>query len=867
MTKQWRKPAYPGEYPTLGWGIVDFIETYLRVPAGDGTGQPLKLTDEQVLFICAAHRIHPVSGKWFYRRSVLRRPKGWGKPLALETPIPTTGGFKRMGDLQIGDMVYGPDGSVRPVVNVGEVLTNEPTFEVRLDDGAALVAGAGHLWRLRDLRRGYAERIVTTAEIAAEVRVPGKSPACRWSVTNIEPIEGTHIEMGLHPWLLGFWLGDGDSDSPRLTVGDHDFAQVVSILEDLGVGWNTQRGNRTSHRISVGSGIHGVRGSNVVSNALRALNVLHNKHIPAAVLRSSIEQRMFVLQGLVDSDGHVATNGTIEITVTCEALAHDAAELARTLGLKVALHEDRAKIMGVDKGPRWRVRFSAPPGFVVAKFARKQAKLDAYHGRARSTRTGLGVQGRLSATRRIVSVEPVHSVPMRCITVGHEDGMFLAGEHFVPTHNSPVVGAVALAHLAGPVVFDGWDSHGDPVGKQHPSPWVQVAATAEDQTDNTWAPVMSMTAESSADELGLDVGLTRIFLKGRPGRMEPVTAKAPSKEGTPVTFCVMDETHLWTPTNGGQKLAATLRRNVGKTAGLTIETTNAHRPGEGSVAEDSFEAAQRATADVFYDSLEGPQLDDLDDLPALMASLQVAYGSATWVDLERIAAECTDPATDPVDARRFYLNQLVASESDAVELALWDAVALPAARLADGDRITIGFDGSEGGDSTALVAMRHDDRCLFVLGVWERPEGVKRADWDVPRLEVRATVCEAFEKYRVARMYCDPPYWQTDIDEWRSMFGDVVNRWPTYSDTKMVEATARFDTLLRAGELRHTGDPRLRRHVAAAQRQRCRQGWRPAKKDARKIDLLVAALGAVHAHGDAVANGLLSDSTPLVFAY
>ena len=194
-------------------------------------------------------------------------------------------------------------------------------------------------------------------------------------------------------------------------------------------------------------------------------------------------------------------------------------------------------------------------------------------------------------------------------------------------------------------------------------------------------------------------------------------------------------------------------------------------------------------------------------------------------------------------------------------------MALPAARLVDGDRITLGFDGSEGGDSTALVAMRHSDRCLFVIGVWERPDGVKRADWDVPRLEVRAAVCEAFERYRVARMYCDPPYWQTDIDEWRSMFGDVVNRWPTYSDTKMVEATARFDTLLRAGELRHTGDPRLRRHVAAAQRQRCRQGWRPAKKDARKIDLLVAALGAVHAHGDAVANGLLGDSTPLVFAY
>lgn len=511
MTKQWRKPAYDGEFPTLGWQIIDFIEDHLRVPAGEGTGQPLRLTAEQQLFICHAHRIHPVTGKWFYRRSVLRRAKGWGK--------------------------------------------------------------------------------------------------------------------------------------------------------------------------------------------------------------------------------------------------------------------------------------------------------------------------------------------------------------------SPIVGAVAVAHLCGPVVFDGWDADGEPVGRPHPSPWVQVAATAEDQTDNTWAPVMAMIAESSADALGLDVGLTRIFLKGRPGRMEPVTAKAPSKEGTPVTFCVMDETHLWTPSNGGQKLAATLRRNVGKTAGITIETTNAHRPGEMSVAEASWEAAQRSTADVFYDSLEAPQVDDLDDLPALTDALRIAYGDSTWVPLERIAAECTDPATDPADARRFYLNQLVAWEEDAVELALWDAVATPQARLADGDRVTLGFDGSDGGDSTALVALRHDDRCLFVLGSWERPEGVKRADWQVPRLEVRSAVASAFERFSVARFYADPPYWQSDIDEWRSMWGDTVCRWPTYSDSKIVEATARFDALLRAGELHHDGNARLRAHVAAARRQQCRNGWRPQKKDARKIDLLIAALGAVHAHGDAVAQGLLNEGSPLVFAY
>jgi phage terminase large subunit-like protein len=125
---------------------------------------------------------------------------------------------------------------------------------------------------------------------------------------------------------------------------------------------------------------------------------------------------------------------------------------------------------------------------------------------------------------------------------------------------------------------------------------------------------------------------------------------------------------------------------------------------------------------------------------------------------------------------------------------------------------------------------------------------------------VRQAVELAFENYRVVRMFCDPPYWQTDIDEWRARWGESVVRWPSYSDTKISEATARFDALVRAGEMRHNGDDELRRHLSAARRQRCRNGWRPAKKDGRKIDVLLATLAAIHANGDAVAAGLLTDS-------
>jgi phage terminase large subunit-like protein len=163
------------------------------------------------------------------------------------------------------------------------------------------------------------------------------------------------------------------------------------------------------------------------------------------------------------------------------------------------------------------------------------------------------------------------------------------------------------------------------------------------------------------------------------------------------------------------------------------------------------------------------------------------------------------------------------------------------------------------------VAFRHSDRCLFPLRTWSKPEGAK--GWQVPRTEVRDEVASAFATYRVARMYADPPFWQTDIDEWRAQHGEkVVHRWTSYSDTKIAEATARFDALTRAGELRHNGDRELRAHLAAARRQRCRTGWRPAKKDTRKIDVFLAALAAIHAHGDAMAAGELSDQRGEAFA-
>jgi len=423
---------------------------------------------------------------------------------------------------------------------------------------------------------------------------------------------------------------------------------------------------------------------------------------------------------------------------------------------------------------------------------------------------------------------------------------------------SPLAAALAYVELVGPVVFDGFDASGHAVGRPHPSPWVQIAAVSEDQTDNTHVQLMEMLRDSPAvDERRLEVGVTRVQFKDRPGRLEPVSAAAGSREGQPLTAAILDETHLWGRTNGGRLLAQVLRRNVAKMGGRTIETTNAFAPGGRSVAEETHEAVLSGrSAGVLYVAREAPQVEDLADVEAVRIGLSVAYGDSTaWVDVDRIVEEIADPATEPSEARRFYLNQIVAPEESLVDLVVWQQLVDADGRLVEGDTIAVGFDGADTGDATALIAVRWPDWLVVPIHVWERPQGV--TDWQTPRAEVDAVIRETYARYRVVRGYYDLPHWQSEIDAWAGEFGKSVARWPHSSDNRIGPALERLSTMVRERTLRHTGDPLLLRHLANARREAARGGkFRPARRhQGQPIDAASALCGALAALGDAVAHG------------
>src|SRR5262245_31655496 len=119
----------------------------------------------------------------------------------------------------------------------------------------------------------------------------------------------------------------------------------------------------------------------------------------------------------------------------------------------------------------------------------------------------------------------------------------------------PFGAAIILAEALGPTRFDGWNAKGEPVGAPYPTPLIVCLGTSEDQTDNTWRPLLSMIRRGPLIDLpGIDAGQTRIDLPGG-GRIEPVTTSAKARLGAPMTFLTLTESHLFTLQGGFRKVS------------------------------------------------------------------------------------------------------------------------------------------------------------------------------------------------------------------------------------------------------------------------------------------------------------------------
>ncbi|MFD7109171.1 terminase [Streptomyces globisporus] len=453
---------------------------------------------------------------------------------------------------------------------------------------------------------------------------------------------------------------------------------------------------------------------------------------------------------------------------------------------------------------------------------------------------------------------------------------------------SPFLAALAIVEALGPVVPDGWDADGQPVGKpwaEVRTPLVQIAAVSETQTKNTWTPLLEMLQGPVLDEYpGLEPLDTFVNLPR--GRIEPITSSARTVKGNKPVFAVLDQTEEWVRSNRGNRLAETMRINAAKVGGTTIESPNAFIPGEGSVAEESAAfwtkiREGRAKDDgLFYDHREAPPETDMTDRQSLTAGLAFTYGDSAdrnggHVDLDTIVATIWDPSTDPQTARADFLNQITHASDSWISQPEWAGVAAADKVVGRGEEVVLGFDGSRRRnrgvtDATALVGCRVSDGHLFLLGCWEQPDGPFGQDWQVPTVEVLATVEDAFRDYKVVGMYADPARWESHVAKWEADHGrrlklkastqHPIEWWMTGGRSgHIVRALEKFRSSVVDGELTHDGSSVMTRHILNARRRESRSGIQIMKEhpdSSKKIDVAVAAVLAWQARVDAMAKGL-----------
>lgn len=463
---------------------------------------------------------------------------------------------------------------------------------------------------------------------------------------------------------------------------------------------------------------------------------------------------------------------------------------------------------------------------------------------------------------------------------------------------SPIAAALCAVEALGPVLFDGWDADGQPVGKpwsEVRTPLVNIAAVSEDQTANTYSSLLEMLDNDAVfddypgiEPMGSFVNLPR-------GKITPITASGASIKGARAVFGIMDQTEVWYRRNGGHRLAETMRSNAAKLGGTTLETPNAFIPGEDSVAELSANFASQIQAGevngdgVLWDHREAYPDTDMSDESSLIAGLRMAYGDASkhpggcvihdppcppgHVDLDRLKAEIWDSNKDAQVSRSDFLNQITHASDAWVARHEWLACEDRDAVVRPDEPVVLGFDGSRGrargnADATALVGMRVRDRHLFNIHVWQAEAGDH--DWVAPAVEIDREVRQAFKDYKVVGFFADPSGWQSQVAEWEAAFGrqlkvkatqrEPISLWPRGKNSNVSHLVESFEQAILNQEVSHDGSPVIMRHVLNAHRRKNRSGGYLLYKDfpdsPNKIDAAYASVMAYAACLAAQAKGI-----------
>ena len=414
--------------------MPEFCGAHLCQWEGEWEGMPFKFELWQHFFY------EQVFG-WFWTSTKTRRfdeaylqvSKKNGKALYIYTMIPTPAGWRTMLSLQPGDYVFGDDGKPTKVTAISEIMQKE-SYEITFQGGAKITASGDHLWEIecnnwRTQKNRVSKRtpeVVTTDLIYERYTTRKIIGANIFHVKTCQPVQYPYQNLIINPYLLGVWLGDGSSSGSNITIGNQD-TELVDHLLKTGYTVRKCRHHKSAPNYKIGHYAQFVK-------QLKQYNLQRNKHIPIEFLESSVDQRFELLKGLMDTDGTITKKGQCTYTGCNKRLVEDVFKLVLSLGIKATWTEKNARCQTGKVSRAYNVNFfeDRPVFKLSRKLFRQKKKLN-----------------HRSRYRTIVGIVPVGIKSVKCISVDNKSKLYLAGESFIPTHNSSMCAGASNFHVFG----------------------------------------------------------------------------------------------------------------------------------------------------------------------------------------------------------------------------------------------------------------------------------------------------------------------------------------------------------------------------------------------------------------------------------
>jgi SNF2 family DNA or RNA helicase len=390
--------------------------------------------------------------------AILADEMGAGKGIITTALAITPNGLKCFGDLKVGDRIIGSNGKPCNITGVFPQGVKD-IYKITFNDGYNIVTDGSHLWTVSTNNSGENSKnrenryvTISTEQMLDENLVlkqkgtgwnekrPYKFKTYykepngnnKWQIPIVSPIHFENNDvLPIEPYLLGLSLGDGHfTKSSAIIIQLHkdDFDELFQNV--LLTEYKSSDNKRIAH-------------INYHSNDLKELKLENTrsdtKFIPDIYKYSSIENRLAILQGLMDTDGHCCKSknngftGTEYCTVS-ERLANDVAEIVHSLGGIVRKSSKIGKYKKedgtiVECKRAYRLNIKMPEQFNPFRLKRKA---DIYY-----------TPKKYKVGRYIKNIEPCGQAETVCISVDAPDKLYVM-EHGIVTHNTLQATVAAL---------------------------------------------------------------------------------------------------------------------------------------------------------------------------------------------------------------------------------------------------------------------------------------------------------------------------------------------------------------------------------------------------------------------------------------